>query len=382
MNAADAWVDDDGIPPAPRANSRLIGHEAAERTLRSAFEGGAMAHSWLISGAKGIGKATFCFRLARFILSRGATAGKGSGGLFGDDLTAADHGDDGLWSDPKAPVFRRVAAGGHTDLLSVERSLNDKGKLRNEIVVDDVRKIGEFLRLTAGEGGWRVVVIDCADEMNRNAANAVLKILEEPPPRALLLLVSHNPGRLLPTIRSRCSRLSLPALTDATVAELLEKYDSGLTPEDAATIARLAEGSIGTALSLAEAGGLDLYRNVTDLLIDLSADPPRLNVTKLHDFSDQLGRAGAENTYRTAMLQVTGWLARIITVSAKRTAAPSLPETERQILNRLSAAAGLERWLEVWEKTNNLMERADAVNLDRTQVVLSVFLSIERAVRA
>ncbi len=372
MNSAEAWVDDDGNPLAPRANSRLIGQQAAERTLRSAFEGGAMAHSWLISGPKGIGKATFCFRMARFVLMQGTAAG----GLFGDD--AAVPGGEGVWTDPTSPTFKRVAASGHTDLLSVERSLNDKGKLRNEIVVDDVRKIGRFMRLTAGEGGWRVVVIDCADEMNRNAANAVLKVLEEPPPRALLLLVSHNPGRLLPTIRSRCSRLSLSPLSDATVAELLEKYESGLTPDDAATIARLSDGSIGTALSLAEAGGLDLYRSVTALLADL----PRLNTSKLHDFSEKLGRAGAEKTYHTAMAQLTGWLVRIIRFSAKRSCAPGVPENEQQILSRLSAAAGLERWLEVWENTNTLMERADAVNLDRAQVVLSVFLSIERAVRA
>ncbi len=374
MNGPEAWVDQEGSPLTPRANSRLIGQQAAERTLRSAFEGGAMAHSWLISGPKGIGKATLCFRMARFALNSGASAG----GLFGDAAADTASAGGGLWSDPNTPAFKRIAAGGHADLLTVQRSLNDSGKLRNEIVVDDVRKIGGFLRLTAGEGGWRVVIVDSADEMNRNAANAVLKVLEEPPTRALLLLVSHNPGRLLPTIRSRCSRLSLPPLPEATVAELLAKYESGLEPDDAATIARLSEGSIGAALSLAEAGGLDLYRNVTDLLADL----PRLNTAKLHEFSDKLGRSGAEPTYRTAMAQVTGWLARIITFSAKPEVAQGLPENERQILAQVSAAAGLERWLEVWENTNTLMERADAVNLDRAQVVLSVFLSIERAVRA
>jgi len=369
MNNAETWLNDDGNLPTPRANSRLIGQQAAEHTLRSAFEGGAMAHAWLISGPKGIGKATFCFRMARFVLSHGAAAS----GLFGDDV-AKSSGEE-LWNNLNSPVFKRLAAGGHIDLLTVERSLNEKGKLRNEIVVDDVRTIGGFMRLTAGEGGWRIVVIDSADEMNRNAANAVLKVLEEPPPRALLLLVSHNPGRLLPTIRSRCNRLSLSPLSDATVVELLEKYQLGLTSDEAATIARLSDGSIGTALSLAEAGGLDLYQTVTGLLADL----PRLNTTKLHDFSDKLGRSGSEKTYITAMAQVTGWLVRIITFLAKRCAAPGLPENEQQILSCLSAAAGLERWLEVWENTNNLMERAEALNLDRKQVVLSVFLSIERA---
>jgi DNA polymerase-3 subunit delta' len=197
--------------PTPRQNPELFGHAAAERRLLDAWASGRLPHAWLICGPRGIGKATLAYRFARFLLKAGdATGGSGRPAS--------------LASDPQDPVFRRVAAGGHADLLTVERGWDKKReRRRGEIIVDDVRDVGAFLRLTPAEGGWRVVVVDSADEMNPNAANAILKVLEEPPRRAALLLVSHAPGRLLPTIRSRCCRLVLKPLAEDAVARLVRR---------------------------------------------------------------------------------------------------------------------------------------------------------------
>src|SRR5215216_727506 len=162
------------------------------------------------------------------------------------ELLGREAAEDGLAVPPQSGVFRRVASGGHADLLTIERAYDPRRRrLRGEIVVDDTREIAAFMRLTAAEGGWRVVVVDGADEMNRSAANALLKILEEPPRHALLLLVAHSPGRLLPTIRSRCRRFPMPPLPEATVAELLARYRPELDHAAAAAITALAEGSIG-----------------------------------------------------------------------------------------------------------------------------------------
>ena len=251
-------MPDPGAAPAPRSNPELLGHEAAESTLRRLFDSGRLPHALLLSGPRGIGKATLAFRFARFMLANGG--GEGSpGGLFGD--SGSDVG--GLAIAPKSGVFHRVASGGHADLLTVERAYDPRRRrLRSEIVVDNAREIGGFLRLTPAEGGWRVVIVDGADEMNRNAANALLKILEEPPRRALLLLVAHSPGRLLPTIRSRCRRFPLAPLPPEIVRRLLARYRPDLPEGQAEALTALSVGSIGRALDLAAAGGVELYESV------------------------------------------------------------------------------------------------------------------------
>src|SRR6266851_3709932 len=204
--------DETAAAPAPRANPDLVGHEGAERELRRLDEVGRLPHAILLSGPRGIGKATLAFRLARFLLAKG--------------VERAGLDENGLAIDPESGVFRRVAAGGHADLLTIERAYDARRRrLRGEIVVEDAREITGFFRLTAAEEGWRVVVVDGAEEMNRSAANALLKVLEEPPRQALLLLVSHSPGRLLPTIRSRCRRFPLAALRGEVVMQLLGRRE-------------------------------------------------------------------------------------------------------------------------------------------------------------
>ena len=222
MSAAEEAVDPRRHPsfpdtgaPAPRANPELIGHREAEARIAVAAARGTIAGAWLIGGPEGIGKATLAFRAARFLL-----AGGGGPDLFGE-------AGDSLAVDEAAPVFARVAAGSHGDLMTVERSLNDKGRMRTEIVVDDVRRMSAFFRQSAGEGGWRVAIVDGAELMNGNAANAALKLIEEPPARSVVFLVSHAPSRLLPTIRSRCRKLHLHPLKAEQVALLLDGLPAG-----------------------------------------------------------------------------------------------------------------------------------------------------------
>lgn len=355
--------------PEPSDNPDLVGHGGAERAFLDAWTSGRLAHAWLLTGPKGVGKATMAYRIARFVLSGG---GEG-GGLFGG-------GPETLAISPDHPVFRRVSASGHADLKVVERGFSDekKAKLRTEIVIDDVRGIGGFMALTPAEGGWRVVIIDAADEMNRNAANAVLKVLEEPPRNALMLLVSHSPGRLLPTIRSRCRRLAMNPLPEATVADLLARYRLDLTGDDVTALARLGEGSIGKALALATEGGLDLYRELVAMMSSL----PRLDVAALHAFGDRVARPEADAAWRTVTELMGWWLARLIRAGGRegRGMAEVVPG-EAAVMGRLLASASLERWLELWEKVTALFARTDAVNLDRKQAMITAFLAVERLAR-
>ncbi len=356
----------------PRGNPDLRDHGTAEQSLLRAFRRGRLPHAWLFTGARGIGKATLAYRFARFVL-----AGGGAGDLFGGPGSG-----DNLWLDPDTEIFRRVAAQGHGDLRVLERSRDENtGKMRREIVVKDVRAISSFLRLTASAGGWRVVIVDPADELNQSAANALLKVLEEPPDNALLMLVNHTPGRLISTIRSRCCRLDLDPLKESTVVELLRQYGTvpgdapGDAPdsEDAVALARLSGGSIGRALELSGNGGLELYRD----LVQVMAGLPELDVPRVHALGDRLAQGADGAAFQTGTELFTWWLARMIRSGAEGRLPPEVVAGEGAVMARLLERRGLAQWLGLWEKVTRLFARADGAKLDRKQVVLAAFLELE-----
>jgi DNA polymerase-3 subunit delta' len=277
------------------------------------------------------------------------------------------------------PVFRRVQALGHSDFRAVERPWADgkQTKRKTVIGVDEVREIGTFLSMTPAEGAWRAVVLDAADEMNANAANAVLKVLEEPPARAILFLVAHNADRLLPTIRSRCRRLDLRPLTQTQVVALMGRYRPDIKAADAATLATLADGSIGRALELADEGGVELFR----ALIDIMADAPTFKITKLHALADQALRGDA---FRTLTGLLTWWLARVASLSAKGALGQSaeIVPGERGAGERLMAAAAPDTWADTWQQITHLAARTEAINLDKKRSLLAALMKVEAAAKA
>lgn len=338
MTAAGAR--DDGEIPHPRETRELISHAEAEQTMLDAFRSGRMPHAWLIGGPAGIGKATLAYRMARFALAHPDPAApevKSATSL----KVADDH-----------PVGQRIAARAHPDLLVLERTVNEKtGKLFTVIRVDDVRETVSFFGSTAGEGGWRVCIVDTADELqDPQGANALLKILEEPPKSTLLLLVSHAPARLLPTIRSRCRRLMLRPLAVAEVAEGVARAlgrDAG--EGEIGEAAAQAEGSIGRALKLLEGPALELRRQVVAQLDRLPTVDPRA----LHALGEALG--GTEPQRLEAFVDtVNEWL-------AARTAKG--PQENRRLV----------RLAEAWDKVNQAARDADTYNLDRKPLVFAVF---------
>jgi DNA polymerase-3 subunit delta' len=344
-----------------------LGHATAEKTMLAAHQSGRLHHAWLLAGPRGIGKATLAWRFARFLL-----AGQAQAGLFG----AADS----LDVPADTPGRSLVDARSHPDLFHLRRTLNpDTGRMRAEIAVDDVRELGAFMHMTPAMGQWRVAIVDAADEMNRNSANAVLKVLEEPPPNAVLLIVAHAPGRLLPTIRSRCRRLALQPLPDEMVMRLLGDYAPDVKEEERAVLARLSEGSIGRALELAGAGSLDLYREMVDVLATL----PELDMARLHGFAERFARRGEEANaaWRSLNYLFDAWLKGLARHAAMGGEAAAIVPPERGLQARLAAAASLDRWMEAWEKAADLLSGADRVNLDRKQTVLASFLALQSAMR-
>jgi len=351
---------------APRENAELLGHENAERELRRLVEAGRLPHAILLSGPRGIGKATLAFRLARFLL-----AGPGD--------VPAQMFEGGLAIDSESSLFRRVASGGHADLLTIERAYDPRRRrLRSDIIVEDTRAIAGFFRLTAAEEGWRIAIVDGAEEMNRNAANALLKILEEPPRRGLLLLVSHSPGRLLPTVRSRCRHFPLTPLARPLVLQLLGQYRPELARPEAEALAGLSEGSIGRGIELAEAGGLALYRSIVGIL----AQVPRVEIAELYAFADKIARPDAEEAYRVSEELLSQFLARMALRAAGRPFEPEeLIAGEGAVMQRLGACADAARWADLRDRISRDFANTDQLNLDRKQAILGAFFAVEEMAR-
>ena len=343
-------TDPDMTVTHPRETTVLSGHREAETALLNAYRSGRIAHAWLIGGAQGIGKATLAYRMARFVLAHR------------DPLSQEVRRAATLEVHADSPVARQIAAGAHGGLLTLERSLNDKGVMRSVITVDETRETISFFGSTAAVEGWRVCIVDTVDELNPNAANALLKILEEPPQQSLFLLVSHAPARVLPTILSRCRKLLLRRLSQADVVSAAARA-AGVSADDPALIeaAAASEGSVARALTLLGGDNLKLQQRTAALLASL----PRVDPRELHALGDSLGLS--DRVALAAFIDsVESWV-------AERLRAPDLDAN--------ASLPRLARLAEVWEKIARAARDTQDYNLERKPLVFSVFGMLAEATR-
>ena len=331
----------------PRETTALFGHGDAERTLLDAYKGGRIPHAWIIGGPPGTGKATLALRLARFVLAHP------------DPRAPEVQKATSLAVDPRHPVARRIAAQAQGDLLVLERSINEQtGKLYTVIRVDDVRRTVSFFGSTAGEGGWRIAIVDAVDDLQREGANALLKVLEEPPQRSLLLLTSHAPGRELPTIRSRCRRLLLrPLATEDVARALAEATGRDADAPEVRQAAEAAEGSVGRAIGLIDGPTLALRQRVLELFAQLPDPDPRA----LHALGEAIGGSDPK-TLEAFMDLVNGWLSVRLGAGAH-------------------GKAQMARVAETWAKVNHAAREAEIYNLERKPLVFTVFGALAEAAR-
>lgn len=323
---------------APFVTNAFYGNSGTEAALLAAYRSSRVPHAFLLIGQKGIGKATLAYRFARFVLAHPDPAAP--------EVQAAAS----LAVDAAHPVARRMAARAQGDLLILERTPNEKGVLRQQIAVDDIRRTITFFGSTAGEGGWRIAIVDAVDELNRFGANALLKVLEEPPQRTLLLLVCHSAARVLPTLRSRCSVMTMRPLEQTEVAAALAAAvgRSAGDPQIAAAAAA-ADGSAARALTFLDEDALALRQRALGELDRL----PTINAGALHALGDAL--AGVDQQpLATFVDTVNDWLSQRV-------------HDGRSDLGRLAQLAG------AWERINQAAQDAAEYNLERKPLVFSVF---------
>jgi DNA polymerase-3 subunit delta' len=335
--SADGEIEIDE-PAPPRLSQALFGHSATEAALLAAYRGGRIPHAFMFVGQRGIGKATLAYRMARFVLANP------------DPSSAAVRAATSLAIDPEHPVARRIAAQGHGDLLVLERTPNDKGVLRQQIAVDDVRRTVSFFGSTAGEGGWRVAIVDAVDELNRFGLNALLKVLEEPPQRAMLLLVCHSAALVPATIRSRCRLLPMRPLAPNDVASALAAAVGRAAGDPQIEAAASAsDGSVARALAFLGGDALELRQRALEALDRL----PQLNPNALHALGDAL--AGVDPQPLAAFIDtVNVWLSR------------RLDPTRNDL-------ARLDRLADAFERINAAARDAAEYNLERKPLVFNVF---------
>ena len=334
--------------PLPHERTRLIGHRKTEGELLAAYRSQRLHHAWILGGPKGIGKATLAFRFARFVVANPDRFGAEVDRAGTLDLPA-DH-----------PVIRQVRAGGHPNILHLRRPWDEKSKrFKADLPVDEVRRTVSFFGTTASANAWRICIVDAADDMNVSSANALLKILEEPPERCLFLVLSHTPGRLLPTIRSRCRRLDMaPLAVDELVDGLQELSETVPSTEDLRDIAETADGSLRAAITLLSGDGLAIARGMRDL----AKEPVKADLAGIHALADLVAARGQNDNWQSFQHISDRWL-------------------HEQMRARLGVGvAPAHEMVELWQRTTADIREADALNLDRKQVVLAFFLRL-RALR-
>ena len=352
----------------PRQTPVLLGQDPAQKRMLDIVRSGKMAHAWLLTGPEGVGKATFAYHLSRFLFKHPRA----------DDIPANA---DTLHVSPDDRIFHQVAALGATDLMVLRPGFDDRRKrLRSEITVNEVRQVNRFFNHTAGSGGWRICIIDNADQMNVSAANAVLKILEEPPGQTLFLLISHTPNRLLPTIRSRCSTLVLDRLAETDIARIIDAQQNeslAIPTADRDILIRLAAGSAGRALMLAAGGGAAIYRDIQAIMSTL----PRLDLAAGHALADRLGRHGADRQFdlffSLLMDQIAAMLRGQITGQSNRHSGD-----EEQMGAPPMTPSASRRWSGTWQKIMASRREAKTLNLNRKQLVLSTLFLLEETASA
>ncbi|GLQ33970.1 DNA polymerase III subunit delta' [Amylibacter marinus] len=354
--------------PHPRHTKTLFGQDAAQSDFLSAYNSDRLHHAWMITGPNGVGKATLAWRIARFVLSQPEP-----NPMFpAQPVSSLDTPDD-------HPIAKRIDALGEPSLYLTRRPWDEKAKrLKAHITVEEIRKLKSFFTLSAADGGWRVAIVDAAEEMNTAAANALLKLLEEPPEKTLILLICHQPARLLPTIRSRCRILKCAPLAPKDIAAALTQADFEQSAVSDA-LAVLADGSIGRSIELMAGDGIALYQSIVTLV----QDAPRMDRDAAMRLANACVGKDKSATFQLTLRMFDLFIARLAKFGALQPQNLAEAATgEANVLAKLAPdLAAARKWARLSQSLQGRVQHANAVNLDPSSVILDMLFKFEETAR-
>ena len=400
----------------PKTTPYLLSHINEEREFHTSFKNGKLHHSWLICGNKGIGKATLCYRIARYIFSlsnpnilktlnvnidtsKSILESIENTQSYDDEsyddndidysyqpemtistqqlnthtkINLNEYDDSPLKLPATHPIFERLIMGGITDLIIIEREYADasKTKLKTEISVEQIRKLKEFFSKTSAEGGYRIAIIDSVDEMNQNSSNALLKILEEAPSQSLLLLVCHNINGLLPTIKSRCRILKLSTIDNENMELLLKNRFPNITNNELRDLINISEGSIGNAINIYTNEGLELQKQFFTLIPEIFN---KKNI-KIMDLCSLIKDENSFNIFREIIIK---FLTNTIKTKSNITLNNLSSDEIKAITTLTTHYPNIKQLFKIREEILHLFELQPSLNLDITAVIISIFERIK-----
>lgn len=346
------------ISKKPQDTFGLVGHSEAELILNNSWAQRRMAHAWIVGGPKGIGKATLVYKFSRSVIASS------------NYLTTQSSLSELIDVESDHPVFKQISAGAHPDLFILKKSIDaKKGTLRNSIVIEDSRKLHDFISHTSASGGWRIAIIDCAEDLNLNAANSLLKIIEEPPKKCLIFIISHKPRSIIPTIRSRCRVLNLGRLNNQEVTSILEQNWPELPNETAAGLVSISDGCPGRAIGLGESNGYEIFTS----LLSVFSHIPAVNVELIHQLAEQISGKQAKDNFELLAGLPVWWLSKMIRFNVRNDELfENISAEEKSIFTYLLTLNNLNEWVDICEKLSIIVESGLKMNLDRKVVIIDL----------
>ena len=365
---------DNNLAPHYSVHSRPVvyGQQHAERSFLHAWQSGCPHHAWLLTGAHGIGKATFAYTVAQFILHQGANDSMDTGGLFGDETPT------GLSIPQDSQTAHLVASGAHPDFRVLSHVFNDKEKATTIIDVDQARTVAHLMHQKPSMGRWRVLIVDSVDDLNHNSANALLKLLEEPPANTIFLLVCHSLGKILPTIRSRCRTLTLASLSDDDITTIIGEHMPDADENHVKAVIKMSHGSAGVALDLLDNDALEILNDFVGIL----GDCPNFDQIKIQSLGNTIAGAKNRDKLKTMRSISTEWSRKFIRAMALQHPYPEVLQGEQYLFQRLSALAGTGQWQQAWDGFHDKINLVDAPSyLDPKQVLMDAFTTLQNSIR-